>query len=237
MSLAASGYEMKEIEGNKVVKLFTAGTPRNVAEVEMEKTLLARQYGLEAPFVHGIVEEGDRFGIVFDKVIGPTYTHWIIEHPTWVRRLTEYFAHEHHEVHMHKIAELPRLKDMLTEKLLAKKEITEPERKRLLEKLARMPDGDWLCHMDYVSESIMISIDGPIVFNWGGAVRGDYLADVAMTSLLLESWVPKPEEQEAVETFKDMFRHGYVSEYLKICGRMDGELDAWKALLSSAGAP
>jgi hypothetical protein len=233
MSLAASGYDMKEIEGNEVVKLFAAGTPRKVAEVELEKTLLVRQYGLEAPFVHNIVEEDGRFGIVFDKVIGPTFTHWIIEHPTWVRRLTEFFAHEHHEAHMHKVTELPKLKDMLTEKLLAKTEITEPERKRLLEKLARMPNGDWLCHMDYVPENIKISIDGPIVFNWGGAVRGDYLADVAMTSLLLESWVPKPEERDAVETFKDVFRHGYVSEYLKICGRMDDELDAWKALLRS----
>ncbi len=232
MSPAANAYEMKGIEGNKVVKLFAAGTSRKTAEVEMEKTLLARQYGLEAPFVHGVVEEGGRFGIVFDKVIGPTYTQWIIEHPPWLRRLTEYFAHEHHEVHMHKISELPRLKDMLTERLLAKKEITEPERKRLLEKLARMPDGDWLCHMDYVPEGIMVSIDGPIIFNWGGAVRGDYLADVAMTSLLLESWVPKPGEQEAVEKFKDMFRHGYVSEYIKICGRMDVELEAWKVLLS-----
>jgi hypothetical protein len=81
----------------------------------------------------------------------------------------------------------------------------------------------------------MVSIDGPIVFNWGGAVRGDYLADVAMTSLLLERWVPKPEEREAVEKFKDLFRHGYVTEYIKICGRMDEELEAWRELLASAG--
>lgn len=232
MLLSTSGYDMKEIEGNKVIKLFEAGTPKRVAEVELEKTLLARQYGLEAPFVHEIVEEGGRFGIVFDKVFGPSYTRWMIEHPPWLRRLTEYFAHEHHEVHMHKITELPRLKDVLAEAIAARKEITEAERKVLLERLAGMPDGDWLCHMDYVPESIMVSIDGPIVFNWGGAARGDYLADVAATSLLLERWVPKPEEREAVEGFKDMFRHGYVSEYLKICGRMDEELDAWRSLLS-----
>jgi hypothetical protein len=235
MSISTSSYEMKEIEGNKVVKWFPLGTPRKAAEDEVHKTLLVRQYGLEAPFVHGVVEEGGRFGIAFDKVIGPTYTQWIIEHPNWLKRLTDYFAHEHHEVHMHKVPELPRLKDVLTERFLAKREVTEPERKRLLERTARMPDGDWLCHMDYVPESIMVSIDGPIVFNWGGAVRGDYLADVAMTSLLLERWVPKPEEREAVEKFKDLFRHGYVTEYIKICGRMDEELEAWRELLGSAG--
>jgi hypothetical protein len=235
MSISTSSYEMKEIEGNKVVKWFPEGTPRKVAEEEMRKTLLVREYGLEAPFVHGVVDEGGRFGIAFDKVIGPTYTQWIIEHPNWLKRLTDYFAHEHHEVHMHKVPELPRLKDVLTERFLAKREVTEPERKRLLERTARMPDGDWLCHMDYVPESIMVSIDGPIVFNWGGAVRGDYLADVAMTSLLLERWVPKPEEREAVEKFKDLFRHGYVTEYIKICGRMDEELEAWRELLASAG--
>jgi hypothetical protein len=223
---------MEEAKANKIVKWYPMGTPRAVAETEVQKTLLVRQYGLEAPFVHGVVEKDGRFGVEFDKVFGPTFTHWIIEHPTWLRRLTEFFAHEHHEVHLHKVTELPRLKDSLVEAVKLKPELAEAERKGLMEQIAKMPDGDWLCHMDYVPESVMVSIDGPLAFNWGGAVRGDYLADVAMTSLLLERWVPKPEERESVEAFKDMFRFGYVSEYIKICGRGDEELDAWRDILA-----
>jgi len=233
VSLRTIDYEMEEIEGNKVVKWFPPGAPRTGAEAEVEKTLLARQYGLEAPFVHGVVEKGGRYGAEFDKVIGPTYTQWIIEHPTWLRRLTEFFAHEHHEMHMHKVPELPRLKDSLIGMVKTGNGMAEQERERLLEQIARLPDGEWVCHMDYVPDSIMVSIDGPVVFNWGGAVRGDYLADVAMTSLLLERWAPKPSEKDAVEKFRDMFRHGYISEYIKICGRMDDELEAWRVVLAS----
>ena len=196
-----------------------------------EARLLAREYGLEAPVVHGAVDEDGRVGITFDKVYGPTYTQWLIEHPNWLRRLTEYFAHEQNEVHKHKIPELPRLKDILVERMVAKKELTEAERKRELERIARMPEGEWTLHMDFVPDSTMVSIDGPLYFNWGMACRGDYLADVAMSALLMERWEPREDEKESVEVFGDMFRNGYVLDYIKICGRMDEELDAWKDVL------
>ncbi|MBI0582609.1 MAG: phosphotransferase [Methanomassiliicoccus sp.] len=231
MSILEPQYEFVEAGDSKIMKLFPAGTARAVAERELEMTMLAKRYGLETPFVHGIVEVDGRWGLQFDKVLGPTFTQWMVQHPDWLGRLTGYFAHEHHEVHMHKVPELPRLKEMLAGLLDREEGLDGDEREDLVKKLARMPDGDWLCHMAFVPESITVSIDGPVVFNWGGAMRGDYIADVAMTSLLLERWTPKPEEKEAVDRFIDMFRHGYLAEYLKICGRMDEDVDRWKEII------
>jgi Ser/Thr protein kinase RdoA (MazF antagonist) len=225
------GYEMVQGEGNTVIKFFPPGTPRSVAERELEFTKLVRQYGLEAPFPHHVIEEDGRFGVVFDKVIGPSYTQWMAEHPTWHRKLTEYFAHEHHEVHMHKVMELPRLKEVLKERIQKNGQISEAEREQALAKLASMPEGEWLCHMNYVPDSIMVSLDGPVVFHWGGAVRGDYLADVARTSLLLEDWEKQGKGGDVDERARGLFARGYVTEYIKICGRMDEELEDWKRLL------
>ncbi|MDW5564259.1 MAG: hypothetical protein SA339_13675 [Methanomassiliicoccus sp.] len=231
MSSAVPVYQLVEAEGGTIIKWFPDGTIRETAVYEVELTMLAMRYGLETPFVHGIVEREGRVGISFDKVYGPTFTQWMIEHPNWLMRLIEYFVHEHHEVHMHKVPELPRLKDALGSALAAAGTMSGEERDRLGKKLARMPDGDWLCHMSFVPDSIMVSIDGPVVFNWGGAARGDYLADVAMTSLLLDRWEPRAEEAEEVDRFKEIFRRGYEFEYLKACGRGQNELDAWIEIL------
>lgn len=210
-------------------KPFPEGTTREEAEREIELTALARRYGLETPFIRGLMEHEGLLGMAIDKVYGPTFTRWMIEHPNWLRRLIEFFAHEHHEVHMHKVPELPRLKDVLGG-VLASAEVAEDERQALCDQLKRMPDGDWLCHMNFVPDSMMIAIDGPVTFNWGGAVRGDYLADVAMSSLLMERWELRQEDIEA-DSFKDLFRRGYEFEYLKLCGRGQNELEAWSKLL------
>lgn len=233
MSSAVAVYELVEAEGSTFIKMFPVGTSREEVDHEVEMTLLARNYGLETPFVRGVIEREGAWGIAFDKVYGPTFTRWMIEHPNWLMRLTEFFAHEHHEMHMHKVPELPRLKEVVGDALAANPAVSGEERERLLKKMARLPDGDWLCHMNFVPDSILVSIDGPVVFNWGGAVRGDYLADVAMTSLLMERWEPRPEDRE-VEPFKEVFRHGYELEYLKACGRGQNEYDAWTEILRAS---
>jgi hypothetical protein len=231
-SMFTAVYDLVEAEDGTFVKMFPAGTAREKVDQEVEMTMLARRYGLETPFVRGTIEVDGAPGIVFDKVYGPTFTRWMIDHPGWLMRLTEFFAHEHHEMHMHKVPELPRLKDVLGDAITGSDAARE-EREELLKKLSRMPDGDWLCHMSYVPDGIMVSIDGPVIFNWGGAMRGDYLADVAMTSILLEGWEPRPEDGEA-EQFKELFRRGYEFEYLKSCNRGQNELDAWTSILRGA---
>jgi hypothetical protein len=223
--------DMVEVGENKVAKLFPPGTPRADIERELETTLLMKRYGLETPFVRGLVEHDGREGIAFDKVLGPTYTQWMVEHPALLGRLTDYFAHEHHEVHMHRVTELPRLKEVVAARLAATEALDGEEREQLLKKLSRARDGDWLCHMNYVPDNIIMSLDGPVVFNWGSAVRGDYLADVAMTSLLLEQWTPALNEGDAAPQFRDFFRFGYVNEYMKISGRMNDDLIVWTDIL------
>lgn len=233
ISTAVAVHELVDSEDGRFVKVFPAGTAKEDAEREVELTMLARNYGLETPFVHGVVELGGRVGISFDKVLGPSFTRWMIEHPTWTMRLIEFFVHEHHEVHSHKVPELPRLKDLLSGALAASETVCGEERDVLMKKLARMPDGDWLCHMSFMPDGIIVSIDGPVIFNWGGAVRGDYLADVAMTSILLDRWKPRPEDAE-IERSLELFCRGYEYEYLKTCGRGQNELEAWREILSAA---
>jgi hypothetical protein len=231
MFLVGRDYELRDVGDNKFAMLFPAGTPRSVVEKERDITILMRQYGMDTPFVHDIEEIDGRLGLVLDTVVGPTFTKWTIDNPTWYHRLALFFAYTQHEIYLHKVPELPSVKERLNELISQREDLTESEREGLRKRLARMPGGDWTCHMAYMPYNILVSIDGPIIFRWGGAVRGDYLADVAMTSLLFESWIPSAEEGEEVEKFRERFHTDYVAEMVKITGRMDEELDAWRDIL------
>lgn len=219
-------WRMSEREGNLVVKLFPPGTPRETAEDEARVTGLVRQYGLDAPFAHGVVEQDGALGVEFDRAIGPTYTQWVLQHPNQLNRLAEFFAHQHRELHLHKVGEVPSLKAVLQERIAAL-----PGGEELRQRLGRMPDGDWLLHWNFHPDHVTVSVDGPVVYHWGEAMRGDYLADVARTSLLLDDWDPDPGEREAVERIKERFHRAYLFEYIKACGRTDEELEEWKELL------
>jgi len=233
MSMRAQprGAEWIEEPGNYIVKLFPAGTPREAVDNEVERTGLARQYGLEAPLVREVVERGGRLGIRFDKAFGPTFTQWMLEHLDSMVRLTAFFAHEHHEIHLHKVPELPSLKEALA-KRIGSSDGDHESKAAALKKLGEMPDGDWALHWNYTPEDMISTKDGPVIFNWGEAMRGDIMADVARTAMLLERWEPRPEEREQADMVRDRIYHDYIIEYLKISGRWEDELEAWKELLA-----
>jgi hypothetical protein len=81
MSSAVAVYELVEAEGSTPIKMFPVGTGREEVDHEVAMILLARNYGLETPFVRGVVEREGALGIAYDKMYGPTFTRWMIEHP------------------------------------------------------------------------------------------------------------------------------------------------------------
>jgi len=60
----------------------------------------------------------------------------------------------------------------------------------LLELLEQLCDGSALCHSDFHPGNIIISAQGPVIIDWLTAKRGNPLADVARTSLILQVGVP-----------------------------------------------
>jgi tRNA A-37 threonylcarbamoyl transferase component Bud32 len=227
-------YEYKD---NQVLKMYPMGTERLVAEDELTKTQLVKEYGVECPLSRGIVEEEGRFGILIDRVLGPNYLEWMLQHPTALNKLIALFVQEQHEIHMHKVPELPSIKDLLWSKIQTCGAVPEDSREKLFNKLKKLPEGDHLCHLDYHPENIVVSIDGPLVIDWANAGRGNYLADVAMTSVLLEiGTLPlgMSKDHGILDNTMDRFFCNYLREYMKMCGKGDDELLIWIAPVAAA---
>jgi tRNA A-37 threonylcarbamoyl transferase component Bud32 len=223
----SAGYDVIEREDNQIVKLFHKGVPRARAEEEVHLTQLARSVGLESPFVAGVVEDDGRYGILFDKVIGPNYLEWMKRTPAAWNKLARFFAYEHHEMHMHRLLELPSLKDRLRAIISMGEELPSDTRNKALSALQRLHEGDHVCHGNFTPQNIIISLDGPVMMDWSAMSRGHYLGDVARTSLLIELDSARGTNDDSLDRIKKLLKGAYVTEYMKICGLGDDDLEAW----------
>ena len=52
-------------------------------------------------------------------------------------------------------------------------------------------DGDCLCHADLHPGNVLLGRGGPVVIDWTGVTKGDAMADVAWTRLLLRTGWPR----------------------------------------------
>ena len=98
-------------------------------------------------------------------------------------------------------------------------------RERVLAILKRLPEGENVCHWNFTPENVIFTINGPVVLNWQDVGKGHFLADVARTSVLLSLSVD--------DNLTKILQGTYITEYLKICGRPDEELDRWGAVVAA----
>jgi tRNA A-37 threonylcarbamoyl transferase component Bud32 len=227
-----------EYQDNQVLKMFPAGTGRQVAEDELSKSKLVKEYGVECPCAHRVIEYQGRYGILIDHVHGPNYLEWMLQHPSALNKLIALFVQEQHEIHMHKVPELPSVKDILWNKIRICESIAQNSKDLLFSKMKKLPEGEHLCHLDYHPENIVVSLDGPLVIDWADAGKGNYLADVAMTSVLLEiGTLPigmSLDRSSLLDNTMDRFFANYIMEYMKMCGKGDEELLVWRAPVAAA---
>ena len=227
-----------EYQDNQVLKVFPAGTERQVAEDELSKSKLVKEYGVECPCAHRVIEEQGRYGILIDHVHGPNYLEWMLQHPAALTKLIALFVQEQHEIHMHKVPELPSVKDILWKKIQGCSDISQESKDLLFIQMKKLPEGEHLCHMDYHPENIVVSLDGPLVIDWADAGKGAFLADVAMTSVLLEiGTLPigmTKDQGSLLDNTMDRFFASYILEYLKMCGKGEEELLVWRAPVAAA---
>lgn len=77
---------------------------------------------------------------------------------------------------------------------------------------------------------------GPVVIDWDSPARGNPLADVARTLLILEAvgWHTKGPQGMALKALVRVLRAAYLREYLRLTGAQAGQLRAWRAPMAAA---
>jgi hypothetical protein len=107
-----------------------------------------------------------------------------------------------------------------------------------LNRLARLSDGETLCHFDFHPEQVMMTATGLVVLDWMTAYAGQPAADVARTTVLLRfgpvldaSWLM----QQLVNLLRGIFFRTYLLHYLELNPTVTAAaIDAWLPMVAVA---
>jgi uncharacterized protein (TIGR02172 family) len=223
-------------EDGWVLKLFHGWMPRRAVETEAWIAGLAADKGFGAPRVREVVEIGDRLGLVYQRLDGPSLLNRIGAHPWKMPAYARLLANLQAEMHARSAPELPPLNERLARKVQTADLLPDDLKAAALLALERLPGGDRLCHGDFHPDNILLTRQGPVIIDWTDAACGNPLADVARTSLLfsISSLPPSTPGRRVVESFREWFHRLYLRRYFQLSSAPRSELAAWMPVVAAA---
>jgi aminoglycoside phosphotransferase (APT) family kinase protein len=232
----ASTADVYAWSDGRVLKLFHERTPWHANEVTA--TRVAHEARLPVPeVIGGLIEVGEREGIVFEWIDGPTMTEYIEDHPDKVEDCAQQAAELQARIHAIEVTELPPLIDLLSWSIQQAEPLEEKTRKTVLDVLNGLPAGGVLCHNDFYPNNILVSPQGLVVIDWAIGTRGNPLADLARTWLISKMWLGGLEEKKAPEPLQRMwqrFWEMYFQRYGELRSYNLEDLIQWRIVAAAA---
>ena len=209
----------------QVVKLFKPGLPRGMPwfEVRMIRAVLAA--GVPVPEVFGEVTLDGRFGIVLQRLDGPTLLQLTRTGAVTFEQAGAIVAAL--AMSIHKTPPPPEVLSMrdymesqlrLDDGKLPKHIATE-----ILALIDRLPPGDALCHCDLSPGNVIMTAEGPKLVDWISAMRAPAALDLGFLHVILSELAPEiadnPERPRATNAAAQ-------SEYARLNGMSLADLTA-----------
>jgi len=171
-----------------VVKVPVASTPEGWIDYEARYAEAARAAGAPAPRLLGIETIGGRTASVWERVEGTSMWQLVVDRPDQSAPLGRVLA----DLQLALFAlvppvTLPRQRDRLVSKIRRTAATLDASFARALALLPPPTSRPRLCHGDLHPSNVILGSDGPMLVDWFDASRGDPIADVARSSLVLLS--------------------------------------------------
>lgn len=109
-------------------------------------------------------------------------------------------------------------------------------RAALLQHLECLPDGTALCHGDFHPENALLGEKGVFAVDWPGAMRGNPMADIARTTLLLlySELPPDLPARDEILRQRKVFYRAYLEHYRTFSSLNLAQLQAWMPIVAAA---
>ena len=207
----------------QVVKLFKPGVsqwmPRH--EVRMIRAVLAA--GVPVPQVFGELTLDGRFGIVMERLDGPTLWHLSRTGAVTFEQAGAIVAAL--ALSLHKTSPPP---EVLSMREHMERELRHDDGKipkhiatDILALVDRLPTGDGLCHCDLSPGNVIMTAEGPKLVDWTFAMRAPAALDLGFLHVILSELAPEiadnPQRPRATNAAAQ-------SEYARLAGMSLAEL-------------
>ena len=219
-----------------ILKLFHCGAALPELELERHNATAARACGVATPAVHDLVRHGRRWGLVFERVDGPTLLEKIQARPEDMQRWATELARLHLALHQApvRVTRLPDQRQRLERKIRHGQRLAPAHRAAVLGLLERLPAGSALCHGDFHPANVIMSADGPVIIDWIDAALGNPLADVARTSVVLLGHLNSGGVDEQEKAGLELFHETYLHQYMGATPDRWTEYEQWLVVAAAA---
>ena len=220
-----------------VVKLYLAGRPRSVAANEFVIARSVADAGIHTPNALELVEIDGRFGVVFERVNGPTVLEAVMEDPSQIMPLAACMGELHARIHSAEVKGLASNRDRLADEVSRAPHLSSEIREAAEEHLSQLPVGRSVLHGDFHPDNVLL-VDGQlVVIDWPDASVGSPASDLARTNILLAPGEPPdmdPADRAQLIMLREVFLGTYLDSYRSHNPISDTEIDSWKPLVAAA---
>jgi aminoglycoside phosphotransferase (APT) family kinase protein len=176
----------------------------------------ARSRGVRVPAVLGATTVMGRPGLIMERIDGPDLLTLIGRRPWTAFRVGRICGEVHAQLHeVQAPSVIPSAKESLKQWIAGSGKLPPHLAEFALGVLAGLPDGDRLCHGDFHPGNILLAVDEPVLIDWTNARRGDPMADVARTRMMLRLGETPPGTSVVLRALARVGRSLLVTLYLR----------------------
>jgi len=230
--------EIFEINEDKIVKLFRPDFPLPLIENEFKITKSLINKKLPIPGVFELLKIEDRFGIVYEKIIGTTMMNIISTKPWRIKSEAKRLAELHKSIQVNVNEDIPNQDFRIKKNIQETDYLNNNIKAKLIDYIDKLPKGEILCHGDFHPDNIIISKNKVFVIDWMAATYGNPLSDVARTSIIFKFGIV-PEHESSIKSIiinyiRKRYYNEYIQHYLRISGQRKELIEQWEAPIAAA---
>ncbi|KKO51815.1 phosphotransferase family protein [Paenibacillus sp. DMB20] len=201
------------------------------AQKEASHAEMINDLNLRTPKYSGSIEYEGKPCLIYERIDGPTMLRQIEASKSSVSYYARLMAQLHFEMHKVEITRTSNLKDEITNRINMTSKIKESEKQPVHAILGALPEGNAICHYDFHPDNIILSSNGPIIIDWINVLIGHPAADVARSSMMIQSHALPPNAPRWLNEreYREFFDEEYVREYFMLSGMDQSMLDDWMA--------
>jgi len=219
-----------------ILKLFHNWFELQDIQYEMRIARAVYNSGVKSPAVGDLIQVQGRNGLVYERVAGKAMLQMFQRKPWKVFQCGRLLAKLHAQMHECVFnADIPNQRTRLRRKLEQADALTASLKSSLLNALHSQPEADRVCHGDFHPDNVLIAGNDATVIDWIDASRGNPLADVARTSVILLGAVESSQIPNTVlKIFVKIFHSAYLKHYFHLKPGGEKEYDRWMPIVAGA---
>ena len=219
-----------------ILKLFHNWFELKDIQYEREIARAVHASGVKSPAVGELIQVQGRNGLIYERVAGNSMLEMFQRQPWKILQYGRILAELHAQMHECIFnADVPDQRSRLQRKIQHADALTASLKSALLEALRSQPEAERVCHGDFHPANVLLAGDEATVIDWIDASRGNPLADVARTSIILlgainSEQIPNP----ILKIFVGLFHTIYLRKYFRLRRGGWDEYRRWLPIVAGA---